>query len=84
MIIPLCLNLFYFKEAESLLKLVLPEELHPAIVEIAIYLIESFGNSTRIDYGTGMLFYFNSLTFFSVLMFCAIIYFYIYLCDKAK
>lgn len=50
----LSINFFIFKEAESLLKLVLPEELHPAIVEVAVYLIESFGNSTRIDYGTGM------------------------------
>lgn len=47
---------FYSKlkeEAESLLKLVLPVELHPAVVEIAVYLVESVGNSTRIDYGTG-------------------------------
>lgn len=31
----------------------LPEEFHPAVQEISIYLEESFGNSTRIDYGTG-------------------------------
>lgn len=42
-----------FKEAESLLKSILPEELHPSIVELAVYLTESIGNSTRIDYGTG-------------------------------
>lgn len=35
------------------LKQVLPEELHRAILEIVQYLYESFGNPTRIDYGTG-------------------------------
>ncbi|GFS58740.1 hypothetical protein NPIL_563291 [Nephila pilipes] len=47
---------FYSKlkeEAESLFKDILPEELHPSAVELAIYLTESIGNSTRIDYGTG-------------------------------
>ncbi|GIY48701.1 hypothetical protein CDAR_314501 [Caerostris darwini] len=47
---------FYTKlkeEAESLLKNILPEELHPGIVELNVYLTESVGNSTRIDYGTG-------------------------------
>jgi hypothetical protein len=32
------------------LKDVLPEELHYTIPEIEVYLIESVGNSTRIDY----------------------------------
>ncbi|KAL1457947.1 hypothetical protein WDU94_008127 [Cyamophila willieti] len=31
----------------------LPEKFHPAIPEISVYLKEGFGNSTRIDYGTG-------------------------------
>lgn len=31
----------------------LPIEFHPAITEIGVYFVESFGNSTRIDYGTG-------------------------------
>lgn len=31
----------------------LPEEFHPAIVELETYLNESFGNAVRIDYGTG-------------------------------
>lgn len=31
----------------------MPEELHRAIAEIVEYLYESFGNPTRIDYGTG-------------------------------
>lgn len=35
------------------LKEVLPEELHRAIPEIVEYLLEGFGNPTRIDYGTG-------------------------------
>ncbi|KAJ6648704.1 WD repeat-containing protein 82, partial [Pseudolycoriella hygida] len=39
--------------AKDLLADVLPEDLHPAIVEISVYFIESFGNPTRIDYGTG-------------------------------
>lgn len=30
-----------------------PEDLHRAIPEIVQYLYESFGNPTRIDYGTG-------------------------------
>lgn len=35
------------------LKEVLPEELHQAAPELVQYLCEGFGNSTRIDYGTG-------------------------------
>lgn len=35
------------------LKTVLPAELHRAVPEIVQYLYESFGNPTRIDYGTG-------------------------------
>lgn len=31
----------------------LPEEFHPAVPEVTVYLVESVGNSTRIDYGTG-------------------------------
>lgn len=31
----------------------LPEELHYSIPEIEVYLTESVGNSTRIDYGSG-------------------------------
>ncbi|XP_065203435.1 serine/threonine-protein phosphatase 2A activator-like [Planococcus citri] len=41
------------KEAGTLLKENLPEEFHKSLPEIADYLTESFGNSTRIDYGTG-------------------------------
>ncbi|XP_054718912.1 serine/threonine-protein phosphatase 2A activator-like [Uloborus diversus] len=47
---------FYAKlkdESENLLKEALPEDFHPCVVEIATYLTESVGNSTRIDYGTG-------------------------------
>jgi len=39
--------------AETLLEEALPLETHPAIVELKTYLTEAFGNSTRIDYGTG-------------------------------
>ncbi|CAH1785912.1 unnamed protein product [Owenia fusiformis] len=38
---------------EELLKEALPLKFHPAIVEVSVYLIESMGNNTRIDYGTG-------------------------------
>lgn len=41
------------QEAENLLRTNLPEEFHKAIIEIVDYLVEGFGNSTRIDYGTG-------------------------------
>lgn len=39
--------------SERLLREALPIDAHPAIVELKTYLTESFGNSTRIDYGTG-------------------------------
>lgn len=39
--------------SSSFLSEVLPENLHGAIPEIAPYLLDSFGNQTRIDYGTG-------------------------------
>ena len=35
------------------MKGVLDEKFHAAIPEIAVYLQEGIGNSTRIDYGTG-------------------------------
>ncbi|XP_042148562.1 serine/threonine-protein phosphatase 2A activator isoform X2 [Ixodes scapularis] len=41
------------KEAEELLREALPEDCRPAVVELFPYLQESFGNMTRIDYGTG-------------------------------
>lgn len=37
----------------ELLKSALPQEFHAALIEINAYFVESFGNSTRIDYGTG-------------------------------
>lgn len=37
----------------QLLKEALPEQFHPALIEVSAYFIESFGNATRIDYGTG-------------------------------
>ena len=39
--------------AASLIKSLLPESLQPALMELEPYLIDSFGNATRIDYGTG-------------------------------
>lgn len=41
------------KDGESLVSEVVGEELSPASAEASTYLIESVGNSTRIDYGTG-------------------------------
>lgn len=40
-------------QALQLLCVALPERLHPAAVECSTYLVESFGNAIRIDYGTG-------------------------------
>lgn len=39
--------------APGLLKEALPEQFHPALIELVAYFVESFGNPTRIDYGTG-------------------------------
>ncbi|XP_072344969.1 serine/threonine-protein phosphatase 2A activator isoform X2 [Scyliorhinus torazame] len=41
------------KEAENLVSNVIPPEFSAAVVEAAVYLKESVGNPTRIDYGTG-------------------------------
>ncbi|XP_059145992.1 serine/threonine-protein phosphatase 2A activator-like [Physella acuta] len=41
------------EEGPNLLKQVLPPEYEPAIPELFTYVIESVGNDTRIDYGTG-------------------------------
>lgn len=32
---------------------ILPENLQDAVIEISVYFRESWGNQTRIDYGTG-------------------------------
>ncbi|RUS84631.1 hypothetical protein EGW08_007603 [Elysia chlorotica] len=37
----------------TLLEEMLPSELEPAVLELCTYLVESIGNDTRIDYGTG-------------------------------
>ena len=42
-----------FQESCGLIKGALEEKFHKASEEISIYLVESFGNDTRIDYGTG-------------------------------
>ncbi|MGH0164092.1 UNVERIFIED_CONTAM: hypothetical protein FKN15_046614 [Acipenser sinensis] len=41
------------EEAENLLRSVIPPALGAAVPEVALYLKEAVGNSTRIDYGTG-------------------------------
>lgn len=41
------------EQAPSLLQAVLPQELQAAVPELSPYLVDSFGNATRIDYGTG-------------------------------
>uniref|UniRef100_A0A5F9DPS4 Serine/threonine-protein phosphatase 2A activator n=1 Tax=Oryctolagus cuniculus TaxID=9986 RepID=A0A5F9DPS4_RABIT len=41
------------EEAEGLVAAVVPAHLAAAVPEVAVYLKESVGNSTRIDYGTG-------------------------------
>ncbi|KFV86499.1 Serine/threonine-protein phosphatase 2A activator, partial [Struthio camelus australis] len=41
------------QEAEKLVATVIPKHLADAAPEVAVYLKESVGNSTRIDYGTG-------------------------------
>ncbi|KAI0225305.1 Serine/threonine-protein phosphatase 2A activator [Lamellibrachia satsuma] len=41
------------ENCEDLLLTALDEKFHPAVKEISIYLVESVGNATRIDYGTG-------------------------------
>uniref|UniRef100_A0A8C8T802 Serine/threonine-protein phosphatase 2A activator n=1 Tax=Peromyscus maniculatus bairdii TaxID=230844 RepID=A0A8C8T802_PERMB len=41
------------EEAENLVATVVPTHLAAAVPEVAVYLKEAVGNSTRIDYGTG-------------------------------
>uniref|UniRef100_A0A286ZTF3 Serine/threonine-protein phosphatase 2A activator n=1 Tax=Sus scrofa TaxID=9823 RepID=A0A286ZTF3_PIG len=41
------------QEAENLVATVVPTHLAAAVPEVSVYLKESVGNSTRIDYGTG-------------------------------
>ena len=40
-------------DAVEMHKTLLPSQYHDAIVELVPYFLESFGNYTRIDYGTG-------------------------------
>lgn len=41
------------EESRRLLSAALPAKFHPALVELVAYFQDSFGNMTRIDYGTG-------------------------------
>jgi hypothetical protein len=50
--------------APGLVRDVLPPELHGAVLELTPYLVDSFGNATRIDYGTG------HETTFAALLYC--------------
>jgi len=45
------------QQAESLVHDVVDEKFHSAIQEITVYLKEGIGNQTRIDYGTGQLYW---------------------------
>uniref|UniRef100_A0A8D1F421 Serine/threonine-protein phosphatase 2A activator n=1 Tax=Sus scrofa TaxID=9823 RepID=A0A8D1F421_PIG len=47
------LCLLCYQEAENLVASVVPTHLAAAVPEVSVYLKESVGNSTRIDYGTG-------------------------------
>lgn len=51
-------------ESTSMCEKVLPEELKAAAVELSAYWVDSFGNKSRIDYGTG-----HEMNFF-VFLFC--------------
>ncbi|KIY96877.1 hypothetical protein MNEG_11087 [Monoraphidium neglectum] len=50
--------------APRLIQQVLPEQLQAAAAELTPYFVDSFGNSTRIDYGTG------HETTFAALLYC--------------
>jgi serine/threonine-protein phosphatase 2A activator len=54
------------ERADELLRAILPEQLKDAAVELGVYLWESIGNATRIDYGTG-----HELAFVVLLYGCA-------------
>jgi len=47
--------MLHFQQSESLVREVVDEKFHCAVPEITVYLKESIGNQTRIDYGTGEL-----------------------------
>lgn len=49
----LTFELLSIQQAVDLMKEILPPELHAAAEELAEYFKESFGDKTRIDYGTG-------------------------------
>ena len=56
MLLLLCCRTWFARVAESaeeLIRSVLPPNLQSAAVELGPYLVDSLGNSTRIDYGTG-------------------------------
>lgn len=43
----------FFQEGDTLVKEIIGGELEKGSSEASVYLVESVGNSTRIDYGTG-------------------------------
>ncbi|PAV84625.1 hypothetical protein WR25_00722 [Diploscapter pachys] len=56
----------FSQSVDSLLENVLPEEMRAAVIELKAYLLDAFGNSTRIDYGSG-----HEMSF---LVFCMCLY----------
>lgn len=57
-------------QADTLLAGLLPEHVSGAVVELKAYLMQSFGNNTRIDYGTGheMCFVYFLICFYKLLL----------------
>eukprot|EP00040_Diaphanoeca_grandis_P023383 m.127148 g.127148 ORF g.127148 m.127148 type:complete len:349 (+) comp29251_c0_seq2:189-1235(+) len=52
----------FTEDASKLLKTIVPESNHSAVVELTPYLLDSFGNPIRVDYGSG-----HELAFVSLL-----------------
>lgn len=42
-----------FEASDEFIERILPPDLRPAVVELSPYFQQSFGNVTRLDYGTG-------------------------------
>lgn len=66
-------QIFALQQAEELHRLVLPPEHEEATIELAGYLLDSFGNPVRIDYGTGHELHFV-LWMYALSLVCAMCY----------